>query len=97
MSRGPLPEGLVLSGNALEFSDADIPNALLREHALGPGHWAELAVLEGSLTFVDMGTNEEILLEAGASVTIHPQTPHRVVVHGPTRCRITFYAEVPSG
>ena len=93
MPRGPLPEGLVASGNPLEFTDADMPNALLREHALGQGHWGVLRVLEGTMTFVDMGTNEEFPVSAGESVPIHPQEPHRVIVNGPVRCRLEFYAE----
>ena len=93
MTRGPLPDGLVPSGNSLEFTDADMPNALLREHALGPGHWGRLHVMEGSITFVDMGTNEEVSVSAGESVPIHPQAPHRIVLSGPVRCRLEFLTE----
>ena len=93
MTRGPLPDGLVPSGNSLEFTDADMPNALLREHALGPGHWGRLHVMEGSITFVDMGTNEEVSVSAGESVPIHSQAPHRLIVSGPVRVRIDFFVE----
>ena len=89
----PLPDGLVLSGNALEFTDATMPNALLREHALGPGHWGLLNVLEGSVTFVDMGAGSEQLVSAPGTVPIHPQAPHRLIVSGPVRVRIDFFVE----
>ncbi len=89
----PLPDGLVLSGNTLEFTDAAIPNALLREHALGAGHWGLLNVLEGSVTFVDMGAGSEQLVSAPGTVPIHPQSPHRLVVSGPVSVRIDFFVE----
>lgn len=92
-----LPEGLVPSGKPLEFTDADMPQALLREHALGQGHWAMLRVLEGAITFVDLKTNEETAIRTGESVTIHPQEPHRVVVNGPMRCRLEFLAKPNAG
>ena len=93
MASKPLPDGLVLSGNALEFTDATMPDALLREHALGAGHWGVLNVLEGSVTFVDMGSNEEVSVSAGESVPIHPQAPHRIVLSGHVRCRLEFLTE----
>ena len=93
MTQGQLPDGLVPSGTVLEFTDADMPDALRREHALGPGNWGALQVLEGGLTFVDLVTNEETELSAGGAMTIHPQAPHRVATSGPVRFSITFYVE----
>ena len=70
-----------------------MPDALLREHALGPGHWGLLNVLEGSVTFVDISTGEEQVLTAPGTVPIHPQAPHRLIVSGPVRVRIDFLVE----
>ena len=97
MPRGPLPEGLVPNGNSAEFTNASMPDALLREHALGLGHWGLLHVLEGEMTFVDMGSNQETRLSSGKTLPIPPQARHRVVVDGPVRFRIDFYVQPNSG
>lgn len=93
MVSGDLPSGAVPRGNSLEFTDATIPSPLLRDHALGAGHWGLLHVLEGSITFVDTASGEELPVSAVGSVVIRPLSPHRVVVHGRVRCRIDFYVE----
>ena len=69
----PLPDGLVPGGSSPEFTDTTMPDALLREHALGAGHWGLLHVLEGSVTFVDLGAGSEQLVSAPRTVPIHPQ------------------------
>ena len=89
----PLPDGLVPSGSSPEFTDATLPDALLREHALGAGHWGLLHVLEGSVTFVDMGSGSEQLVSAPGTIPIHPQSPHRLIVSGPVSVRIDFFVE----
>ena len=62
---------------------------------LAPGHWAVLNLIEGSLRFVNLKTNEERLISAPDLVTIHPGLPHRVALEGPLSCRIDFYREPP--
>ncbi len=89
----PLPDGLVPSGSSPAFTAATMPDALRREHALGTGHWGLLHVLEGSVTFVDMGAGSEQLVSAPGTVPIHPQSPHRLIVSGPVRVRIDFFVE----
>ena len=54
-----------------------------------------LNVIEGSLRFVYLETNEERLISAPDSVTIHPGLPHRVALEGRLRCRIEFFREPP--
>lgn len=88
-----LPSGALPRGNALEFTDATIPPPLLREHALGAGHWGLLHVLEGSITFVDAASGKEALVSEAGTVVLRPLAPHRVVVRGRVRCRIDFYVE----
>ncbi len=88
-----LPEGLVPSGASPIFTQDTIPDALQAQHALAPGRWGVLQVLEGSLRFVNLETGEDCVISAPGLITIHPQARHRVAVEGPVRCRIDFFRE----
>ena len=90
------PDGLIPSGESAVFTQDTLPDALLAEHTLAPGHWAVLNVLEGSLRFVNLRTSEEQLISAPDLVTIHPGLLHRIALEGPLRCRIDFYREPPA-
>ena len=90
------PDGLVPGRSSPVFTQDTLPDALQTEHTLAPGHWAVLNVIEGSLRFVNLETNEERVISAPGLVTIHPGLPHRVALEGPLRCRIDFYREAPS-
>lgn len=86
-----LPDGLVPGGASPIFTQTTIPGALQSEHALAPGRWGVLHVLEGNLRFVNLETGEDHLIPAPGLVTIHPEVPHRVAVDGTVRCRIDFF------
>ncbi len=92
----PIPNGLIPSASSPVFTHETLPPALQTEHALAPGHWAVLNVLEGTLRFANLDTGEEHLISAPDLVTIHPGLPHRVAIEGPLRCRIDFYREPPA-
>ena len=66
------------------------------ERALAPGHWAVLNILEGSLRFTNLQTNEARLISAPNHVTIHPGLPHKVATEGPLRCGIDFCRKPPT-
>lgn len=89
----PLPDGLISSHSSPIFTQNTLPDALQREHALAPGHWGMLSVLEGSLRFVNLETGETRRIAAPDGVTIHPRMRHRVAIDGPVRCRIDFLRE----
>lgn len=91
-----LPDGLIPSASSPVFTHKTLPDALQAEHTLASGHWAVLNVLEGSLRFVNLNTDEEQLISAPDLVTIHPGLPHRVALEGSLRCRIDFYREPPA-
>ncbi len=91
MTKDQLPCGLVPTGASLNFTERTIPEALKREHALAPGRWGVLHVLEGSLRFVDLSNASERVVAAPDMVIIHPQSPHRVTLEGVLRCRIDFF------
>lgn len=89
----PLHDGLVPSHSSPVFTQDTLPAALQREHALAPGHWGVLNVLEGSLRFVNLETGETRRISAPGRVTIHPGMRHRVAIDGPVQCRIDFLRE----
>ena len=90
------PDDLIPAGASPVFTQDTLPAALQTEHTLAPGHWAVLNVLEGSLRFVNLETNEERLISAPDRVTIRPELPHRVALDGRLRCRIDFFREPPA-
>ena len=90
----PLPEGLIPSHSSPVFTRDTLPDALQREHALAPGHWGMLNVLEGSLRFVSLETGETRRISAPGRIAIHPGARHHVAVDGPVRCRIDFFREM---
>lgn len=89
----PLPDGLIPSHSSPIFSQDSLPDALQREHALAPGHWGMLHVLEGSLRFVNLENGKTLRISAPGQVTIRPRARHRVAVDGPVRCKIDFFRE----
>ena len=88
-----IPPGLVPAGGSLDFTRETIPDALQREHTLGPGYWGVLHVIEGSILFVNLTTGDERLAEAPDNIVIHPGVSHKVVVPGPLTCRIDFFRD----
>ncbi len=89
----PLPDGLIPSRSSPIFTQDTIPAALQAEHALAPGHWGMLNVLEGSLRFVILETGEDHTISAPGRITIHPRMRHRVAIDGAVRCRIDFFRD----
>jgi tellurite methyltransferase len=89
----PLPDGLVPANSSPIFTKDTIPDALQQEHALAPGHWGVLNILEGSLRFRNLETGEDHTISAPGRITIHPRMRHRVATDGPVRCRIDFFRD----
>ena len=85
-----LPPGLEPAGEALEFTERTLPEALLRDHALPAGRWARLTLLSGRLRFVDLATGQARLLSAPQRLVIAPQAPHRLQLDGELRGRLEF-------
>ena len=96
MKEDGIPPGLEPAGSSLEFTESNIPDALLHEHSLAAGRWGVLNVIEGSLKFVDLEQGEERTVSAPGQVAIRPEAPHHVALDGEVRCRIDFFREVES-
>ena len=88
-----LPSNTEPKGSSLTFSRDTVPGALQSEHALAPGRWGVLHVLEGSVVFIDLATGTEHALEAPVDHVIAPEVPHKLRLEGPLECRIDFFRE----
>ena len=87
-----LPDGLVRSGGGHPFFSQDsVPAGLGAAHALAPGRWGMLHILEGSLVFVDETTGVEKVLAAPQTHVILPEMLQHVRVSGSVSCRIDLY------
>ncbi|MDE2816998.1 MAG: DUF1971 domain-containing protein [Chloroflexota bacterium] len=93
MATDQLPPGLIPASHSLTFTADTVPAPLQQEHALGPGHWGVLRILEGSVCFVNLATGEETEKTAPGEVIIEPGVPHKLRLTGPLRCRIDFFRE----
>ncbi len=94
MTNKKLPSGLEPKGSTPTFTEDTLPAALLAEHALAPGRWGVLHLVEGRTWFVDLTTGKEHHIKAPGTVTIEPEAPHKLRLDGPIRCRIDFYREL---
>lgn len=89
----PLPDGLIPAHSTPVFTQDTLPKALQQEHALAPGHWARLHVLEGRLVFANLETGRQRTIAAPEIVAIPPALRHRVEPQGAVRARIEFFRE----
>ncbi len=92
--RANLPDNLVAYAQSPLFSEETLPTKLRSLHALKAGTWGKLMVLEGSLEYLapDSGEGPRIL-QAGDSMAIPPQVPHRVKPLGALSCKIVFHRQ----
>lgn len=94
MKEIPLPEGVVAKFKSPVFSRDTLPEALRNPHSLGPKRWGALHILEGSVTFIDLGKNAEQKLVAPQVWVIAPESPHQLALdEGALRCRLELFEE----
>lgn len=84
------PENLVGYKKTREFSEKNVPAALLRDHATAAGVWGRLHVLEGSLGFCDQVTGETMVLSPGVHQCIYPDRVHHVSIQESVRFFVEF-------
>lgn len=93
MEHGTLPDGLTLARTTDEFDEETVPAGLRRAHRVATGVWGRLQVRAGSLRFVweDGRPDEAVDLDAGDSLVIPPDTPHRVEPGPGARFAVEFH------
>ncbi len=88
-----MPPGVIPSGSTPVFTELTLPDGLRKEHKLAEGTWGVLRVLEGTIRFTDLQTDEERVIGSQDGVTIRPGALHQVATEGPVQLRIDFYRE----
>jgi len=87
-----LPAGYVPYHRTAEFTESTVPRALLSRHTTKAGVWAQVHVLEGSLSYRLLEPfHEEHVLEPGSVALVLPGVEHDVRPLGPVRFFIEFY------
>lgn len=75
-----------------EFTEATIPEGLLRNHTTREGSWATIVVLEGELVYRILQPElAEWILSPNVIGIVEPQVPHEVARRGPVRFYVEFY------
>ena len=97
MTDDAMPPGMIPSGSTPVFTEQTLPDGLRKEHKLADGTWGVLRVLEGTIRFTDLETDEERSIASPDDVTIRPGALHQVATVGPVQLRIDFYREPESG
>ncbi len=86
-----LPDGLRLVRSTPEFTAAEIPAGLLREHQLASSVWGVLRVLQGSLVFITQADGQRRTVVAGESQVIEPELLHHFEPSVDVTLVIDFY------
>jgi tellurite methyltransferase len=82
------------------FSEATIPAGFLRKHALKPGVWGRIVVLDGQVRYViERDPEVSFVLLPGEPGIVLPEEPHRVEAIGPVHFQVEFHSkdQGPSG
>jgi tellurite resistance-related uncharacterized protein len=89
-----LPPGVAPYQRTREFTEATVPQGLLRRHTTKPGVWARIHVLEGSLRYRILEPSvEEHVLTAERVGIVEPEVPHEVKPLGAVRFYVEFLRE----
>jgi cupin 2 domain-containing protein len=86
-----LPDGLRFVRSTPEFTAAEVPAGLLREHQLAPSVWGVLRVLRGSLVFVAQADAHRRTVVAGETQVIEPGSRHHIEPSDDIALVIDFY------
>ncbi|HKY93050.1 MAG TPA: DUF1971 domain-containing protein [Nevskiaceae bacterium] len=86
-----LPSDVTPYKRTPEFTRASTPAGLLRGHNTKDGVWAQIVVLEGTMTYRILEPEiEEIALDPDHPGVIEPRVLHEVVPHEGVRFYVEF-------
>ena len=86
-----LPRGLKPYKRTPTFTQATVPNSLLRDHATKSGVWGLIHVLEGKIIYRIADDQEEHLLAPGYHGVVEPEVLHSVELVGETQFFVEFW------
>ncbi|HTO41727.1 MAG TPA: DUF1971 domain-containing protein [Rhizomicrobium sp.] len=97
----PLPPEVRPYGRTGEFSEATVPQALLKAHSTREGAWALIHVVQGKLTYritdPRRPTQEWILSPETQPGVVEPTILHEVAPLGAVRFYVEFYRQHDGG
>ena len=86
-----LPDNVVPYKRTPEFTEANIPKGLLKDHRTKEGVWGKVVVLEGSLKYTIVEPElETVTLNTRQHGVIEPEILHHISLCGPVRLYIEF-------
>jgi len=89
-----LPPGFVAYGRSPDFTSDNLPAKLQSAHSTKAGTWGLLHVIEGVLRFqLEPPHQGERVVNAGGTVVIESEVPHRVQFLEPGRMYVEFYRD----
>ena len=95
-----LPEGLKAYRRTPDFTEADVPSALLNEHSTKEGTWGHIIVKSGQLRYLVTDPRRqpfERVLTAGSSPgVVEPTVLHRVEPIGAVQFYVQFLRAEPA-
>lgn len=89
MSR--LPDTVEKYSQSRAFTETTTPANFQKHHATRPGVWGQLVMESGRMAFEWEADARRLALNAGDTVVIPPETPHRVILDGPVSFFVEFY------
>jgi len=86
-----LPDDVIKYAESPVFTEATVPQKLLRIHDTKPGVWGRLVVLEGQVDYIILGppTTQQRLDETIEGI-IEPAVPHHLELVGAVSFKIEF-------
>ena len=91
LSNRELPGGLVQTKQTPEFTSANFPEALGRDHSTKAGVWGVLNVTAGAVIFRDKALREMREVKAGETQVILPESVHSAEPTYDARFYVQFF------
>jgi len=87
-----LPSDLTAYKKTPEFTEASIPQGLLKDHNTKQGVWGKIVVLDGSLEYIIQEPEIEIIkLSSSKFGVVEPTIKHHVKPIGAVKFYVEFY------
>lgn len=88
---GEIPEGLRAYKRTPTFTEATVPDGLLRDHHTKAGVWGVIHVESGQLAYVVPGRQLEVVLDATVEGVVVPRELHHVRPIGAVKFYVEFW------
>jgi len=94
--RFEMPIGFVAYKRTPEFTEATVPQGLLRDHSTKSGVWAQIHVVEGTLRYHVPSLNRQFDVTSDAPGIVIAEVLHHVEPLGRVRFYVEFFRAPPA-